>query len=223
MNAYNLERFIREIDHFGVTDVLLPFILLFTIFYAIFQKAKILGEKKGINAGIAFVLGLLPVVLHVTHKYPPGFDIIDIMNQAIPGISLVAVMMISLLIFFAIFGGKVDKFNFATIGVWTVGIITVFVVNTVWYNNEDFSFLISMIILAVMIFTTFATGFPGLYDIVISFSVCFVLYIFGRKVGWFSELPNWIFDSNFTGLGITLGIIFLILGFVLRPEEKTKK
>ena len=37
----NLEEFIITLDRWGLTDVLLPFLLVFTVVYAILQKAKI--------------------------------------------------------------------------------------------------------------------------------------------------------------------------------------
>ena len=45
-NAYQLEGFIRGAEGWGLTDVLLPFLLIFTIFYAILHKTNILGDKK---------------------------------------------------------------------------------------------------------------------------------------------------------------------------------
>lgn len=43
-----------------VTNLVLPFLLVFTLVFAILEKTKILGdEKKQINAIIAFVVGLI--------------------------------------------------------------------------------------------------------------------------------------------------------------------
>jgi len=51
----------------GVYDVVLPFILTFTIMFAILERTKVLGEekegqtKKNLNAMVAFVVGFLVV------------------------------------------------------------------------------------------------------------------------------------------------------------------
>ena len=91
---------------YGVLDFLLPFILVFTIVYAVMQKTKILGDKKNFNVIIALVLGLLFVVPHITGAYPIGYDPVQVMNEALPSISLVAVAAIMLLLLMGIFGTK---------------------------------------------------------------------------------------------------------------------
>ncbi len=50
----------------GLLDVVLPFILIFTIVYALLQRTKVLGEKNGepkqkLNAMVALVVGLASV------------------------------------------------------------------------------------------------------------------------------------------------------------------
>ncbi len=52
---------IEFLKEFGFYDVVLPFLLVFTIVYAVLQKTKIFGAKeptKNINAMIAFVMAL---------------------------------------------------------------------------------------------------------------------------------------------------------------------
>ncbi|GAG35226.1 unnamed protein product, partial [marine sediment metagenome] len=61
--AYNLEEFIRVLESWGLTDVLLPFLLIFVVMFAILQKTRILGEdKKRFNMVIALVIGLMVVI-----------------------------------------------------------------------------------------------------------------------------------------------------------------
>ena len=54
----------------GIYDVVLPFLLIFTIVYAIFEKTKVLGTeeisgvkfaKKNLNAMVAFVIAFMVV------------------------------------------------------------------------------------------------------------------------------------------------------------------
>lgn len=88
---------------YGVLDFLLPFILVFTIVFAVMQKTKILGDNKNFNIVIALVLALLFVVPHITGSYPLGYDPVQVMNDALPSISLVAIAAIMLLILMGIF------------------------------------------------------------------------------------------------------------------------
>lgn len=90
---------------YGVLDFILPFILVFTIIYAIMHKTKILGDdKKNFNVIVALVLGLLFVVPHILGTYPVGYDPVQVLNETLPSISLVAVAAIMLLLLMGIFG-----------------------------------------------------------------------------------------------------------------------
>jgi hypothetical protein len=91
---------------YGVMDFLLPFLLVFTIVFAVMQKTKILGDKKQYNVIIALILGLLFVIPHVIGSYPLGYDPVQVMNDALPSISLVAIAAIMLLLLMGIFGAR---------------------------------------------------------------------------------------------------------------------
>jgi hypothetical protein len=100
-----IDTMIRYFQTYGVLDFILPFILVFTITYAVLQKAKILGaDKKNFNVIIALVLGLLFVVPHILGTYPLGYDPVQVLNETLPSISLVAVAAVMLLLLLGIFG-----------------------------------------------------------------------------------------------------------------------
>src|SRR3989338_1647654 len=85
------------LQQWAIADALLPFLLVFTISYAVLQKSKILGDKaKNFNVVVALVLGLLFIVPHLTSTYPVGYDPVVVMNSSLPSISLVAVASIML-------------------------------------------------------------------------------------------------------------------------------
>lgn len=106
-NAYNLEEFIRILDSWGLTDVMLPFLLIFVVIFALMAKTRILGEdKKKYNLVVALVIALLVVIPHVLNYYPPEADIVEIMNTALPQVSIIAVAVIMLLILIGLFGGE---------------------------------------------------------------------------------------------------------------------
>jgi len=107
MVYFNFENTIEVLDSWGVTDVLIPFLLIFTIVFAILEKTKIFGEnKKNINIIISLVLGLSVVIPHVTDSYPAGSDVVDMINISLPQVGLVAVAFIMLLILVGIYGNK---------------------------------------------------------------------------------------------------------------------
>tara|TARA_Y100000310_G_C20673561_1_gene811590 strand:- start:557 stop:1132 length:576 start_codon:yes stop_codon:yes gene_type:complete len=108
---------------YGILDFLLPFILVFTIVYAVMQKTKILGDKKNFNVIIALVLGLLFVVPHITGAYPIGYDPVQVMNETLPSISLVAVAAIMLLLLMGIFGTDFSKSAAPFIAIISIGFV----------------------------------------------------------------------------------------------------
>lgn len=64
--ATAIDPVVRFLDVLGFVDVLLPFVLLFTILYAVFEKTKVLGVEKGhpyhrLNVLVACVLSLFVV------------------------------------------------------------------------------------------------------------------------------------------------------------------
>lgn len=74
------------------TELVLPFLLVFTLVFAILDKTKILGEgKRQINAIVAFVIGLILLAF----PYPR-----DIIINLMP---LLAVMVVVLLVFILLF------------------------------------------------------------------------------------------------------------------------
>src|SRR3989338_10198213 len=105
--AFQLEEFIRILESWGLTDVLLPFMIFFVIIFAVLQKTRVLGDdKRRFNAIISFAIAMLVVVPHVLGKYPPGADVIDIMNEAIPNVSIIVIAIIMLLIIVGVLGGE---------------------------------------------------------------------------------------------------------------------
>jgi hypothetical protein len=101
---FALGEFFKSLDRWGLTDVLLPFLLIFTIVFAVLEKTKILGEeKRNMNTGIAVIFGLIIVVPHVTGDLPANFDPVLLINAALPQVGLLVVAIISLMILIGVF------------------------------------------------------------------------------------------------------------------------
>ena len=118
--ALKLKGFMETLDNWGLTEALLPFLLIFTIIFAILQKTKILGEdKKNLSVIVAIVVGLLVVVPHATGRFPANADPVLIINDALPQVSIVLVAVIFLLILIGVFGQ-----DYVFLGVTAPGWIT---------------------------------------------------------------------------------------------------
>lgn len=108
------------------TQVILPFVLVFTLIYAILEKSKILGEDKHqINSIISLVLGLILIGV------PSAMGVI---TDIVP---IIAVLAVIILVFMLILGfvGLTGKEGTPNKGLKiTIGIISglVLIVAVVW-------------------------------------------------------------------------------------------
>lgn len=119
-------------DRIGIYDVILPFLLVFTILFAILEKTKVLGTeeiegvkytKKNLNAMVAFVVGFLVVA---------SSTLVRIVNQTASHI----VILLFLAIFFLLLVGSFMKeedgvflqggWNVTFMIIMFVGIIVIF-------------------------------------------------------------------------------------------------
>jgi hypothetical protein len=114
---------IYRLQELGLVDVILPFILIFTILYAILEKVKLFGEKAGrYNVIIALAIAAGVVIPHVTGGYGPlGYDPIVVLQGILPGFALVIVTVVTVGIVMGLLGMKVEKGLLG--GYSTVGII----------------------------------------------------------------------------------------------------
>jgi hypothetical protein len=145
-----LGRGIMALQNAGILDIILPFILVFTIVFAILQKTKILGTetdgrpKKNFNTVISLVMGLAVVIPHVTGMYPsPNMDVVNIINASLPNISVVLVAIIMMLLMIGAFGGNVDMSKSKIAG-WAVlfsivAVIFIFGTSAYWWNLPNWA------------------------------------------------------------------------------------
>ena len=93
------------LDELKILDSLIPFVLIFTLVFAVLQKTQILGiGKKNFNVIVALSIALMVVIPHVMDRYPEGQDPITIMNTAIPNVSILMVAILAALLLVGIMG-----------------------------------------------------------------------------------------------------------------------
>lgn len=108
------------LQNWGVIDGLLPFLLLFTLMFAILTKIGVFGDRK-IAAVISGTISALIVIPHMVGGiYPAGFDPIVMINQMLPsaGILLVAILLVLMMI--GLVGGDTK-----TSGGWVAWVVTI--------------------------------------------------------------------------------------------------
>jgi len=128
------------LDNLGVLDSLLPFLLIFTIIFAILQKTKIIGEgRKSFNFMVALIISLMVVIPHVTGNYPTSPDPVEIINSAIPHVSVVVVAILMLLLLVGVFGKNLNLIGTSLSGIIAIAsaliILYVFGTSAGWWEG----------------------------------------------------------------------------------------
>ncbi len=119
-------------NEIGIYDVVLPFILVFTIMFAIFEKTRILGEdeiegkpytKKNLNSMVAFVVAFLVVA---------SSRLVATINEAMANIVVLVLLGTGYLLLIGIFfkegegvyleGGA----RYTAMGIMFIGIVLIF-------------------------------------------------------------------------------------------------
>ena len=140
MAASNFVELFRTFESYGLTDALLPFLLIFTIMFAMLQKTSILGAgKKNFNVMVAFIIAALVVIPHITGSYPGRYDLVEILNSALPDVSIVIVAVVMALLLIGLMGGEAKWMGGSMSGGIAIfafiGIIYIFGGAAGWWNN----------------------------------------------------------------------------------------
>ena len=119
------------LSHPFFTEQVLPFLLVFTLIFAILEKTKILGEaKRQIDAIVAFVIGLILIAFPF-----PRYIVVSLMP-------LLAVIAVILLVFMILYGFASGEKEFKIPKKLTIGfgiliaivlVIALLVLTDYWY------------------------------------------------------------------------------------------
>lgn len=100
LEGVNLAATIRSLESAGFYDVLLPFILVFTIIFAVLQKVKIFGrESKNINVVVAILIAFFTI------RAQP---VIALINQFLPKVSAMVLILMMFLLILGVFGTSAE-------------------------------------------------------------------------------------------------------------------
>ena len=123
--ALDFMNILSEWENLGVFNVLLPFLLVFAIAFAILEKIKLFGDKRQINGIIAGILG----ILFVRNQY-----LVGLLNRFLPNISMFMIIILMFLLLFGIFAGQHKGFKDSLLGFAMV----VSVIFVIWSLSSDF-------------------------------------------------------------------------------------
>lgn len=142
---------IRVLEQWGLMEVVIPFMLVFTVVYAILYKIGILGkgeENKRYSAIVALALALGVIIPHSTNMYPSGSDPVVLINNSLPSVAAIIIALIMAIILIGAFGfgfvgGEIFKVVFAIAAFVTV--LYIFGANAGWFQygfTQTFSFYV---------------------------------------------------------------------------------
>ena len=146
-------------ESLGLSDVILPFLLIFSVVFAVLEKAKILGDNKRVHTIIALVVGLTTVIPHSTGFYPANMDIVDIINTALPQIAVVIIALLMVMILVGMFAPGGTLWFVALIAILAIGYIFARAANWIpsyellyWLDNPELQALVIIILAFGLIF-----------------------------------------------------------------------
>lgn len=106
-------------DQIGLYDVVLPFLLVFTLVFGILEKSKILGTEKGgdgetytrknLNAMIAFITGFFVVA---------SAQLVELIHVLVARVALILVILIFLMMLIASFHEEQGQDGFSIYDSW---------------------------------------------------------------------------------------------------------
>ncbi|MBU0637060.1 MAG: hypothetical protein KKF89_00360 [Nanoarchaeota archaeon] len=137
--VWSFESSIYALWDIGVVDVILPFLIIFTLVFAALEKSHILGkDSKKFNVVIALCMGFSVIIPHVLwgSRDPSNaflgngmLDVVNIMNKALPDVSLVLIAFVMVMLILGIIGGDVNFAGTSLGGIaMVIAIIAVLVV-----------------------------------------------------------------------------------------------
>lgn len=132
-----LQDAILRLESMGLMDVMLPFALIFVIIYAVSAVVPHFSEEKRLRIVLSTIISLVVVIPHVTNSYPPGMDVVNIINSSIPQVVMLIVGVVLTLILIAATLGRSTVFD-----AWTgwVRWIALALVALIFLDNINFGY-----------------------------------------------------------------------------------
>ena len=162
--AYSLQ----QLESVGFFDVMLPFMLVFAILYAILQKTKMFGARPGIDAIVAMAISFLAII---------NPFVSEIMNVILENTVIAVLIIVALMLLLGlVWGGKAMKgwkFIGMIIGlvvfVWILGRVADYyqlyypgtvVFSTLWWAS-NLTWIIPILVIIIFAIVIISSGGPS--------------------------------------------------------------
>ena len=165
MVVFDFQYALQQWESIGVFDVLIPFILIFTIIFAILQKTKILKGVKGVDAIVSMSIAFLAII-------NPAIN--GIMRSALEHTTIVIIVVISLMLLLGLIWGeqrpKAWNFIGGIIGflffIWILGRVADYyqmyypgtmIFSSIWWTNNA-PWIVPLIIIIIFAIIVISSG-----------------------------------------------------------------
>jgi len=223
MASIDFRQALLDVEQWGLSDVLLPFLLIFTILFAVLSKSKILGDKKAVHVAVSLTVALIVVIPHVLGIYPADRDAVVIINTIIPSITLVIVGILTMLLLIGLFGGGPSKHHGATFSY----IVIFAILFNVFFNEmyPNIAPIVLWLTLVAAIWGVFGshkaaegTFIPG-WITIIAFIVIFFIVIFAMG---YKDLPvwlEWMRDPSIQAIVIVVLVLLAVASYISKSDK----
>ena len=108
---------INLLQQYGFVDLVIPFVLIFAVLFAILSKVSLFSgdEGKKYNAVIAIAIALLIVMPHALSPSPS--DAVSVINRFLPEFVFITMALLILLMLLGLVGGGTTALNSGITGI----------------------------------------------------------------------------------------------------------
>jgi len=154
------------LESYGVFEIVLPFLLIFSLVFAVLSKIKILGDKNNINSIVALAISMLAI---------RNFAFTEFLNRFLPNTAMILIVILVFLLLLTMLTGKSELDDFAGYAslfvvlialVWAVssdylGSYGYYGFNDLWYNLDSTTISWIAFIAGVVIVIAISGGFSS--------------------------------------------------------------
>ncbi len=160
LEGIDLTQVMEQLEAMGFFEVALPFLLVFTIFYAMLSKINLFGnDKQSNNVVVSVIFAFL---------FVRATDLVAIMNEFLPQVSFMTIAIITFMLLIGMLGAKTEFKGFGLgLGFLIAAVAVIFSLGTTtgllqnipdWIQLTQYDRNILIFIVLVGVFIAYVTG-----------------------------------------------------------------
>lgn len=121
----------------GIIDIIIPFVLIFTVLFAVLKKVPLLADAKH-HIAIALAITFLVIIPHITGTIDPQYDVVQIINNSLPTVVVIIFIFLTALILLGLIKGKDAPVEFGDIARGIMGIAAIVLVAIIFARSAGY-------------------------------------------------------------------------------------